>query len=138
MKGLSTRYVCSQCGRVESKWLGRCPDCGSWNSFTEEVVQKQSKSGKSQLVSDANKIEPITLQEVIVEPDFRYSTGISELDRVLGGGIMRGGTVLLGGEPGIGKSTLMLQLLGAVQGEIGIIYFGRRVSWTGKYACSTY
>ncbi len=117
MKGLSTRYVCSQCGRVESKWLGRCPDCGSWNSFTEEVVQKQSKSGKSQLVSDANKIEPITLQEVIVEPDFRYSTGISELDRVLGGGIMRGGTVLLGGEPGIGKSTLMLQLLGAVQGK---------------------
>lgn len=117
MKGLSTQYICSHCGRAESKWLGRCPDCGSWNSFVEEVVQKQSKSGKSTLVSDTNKIQPVTLEEVNIESDFRYTSGISEFDRVLGGGIMRGGTVLLGGEPGIGKSTLMLQILGSISGR---------------------
>lgn len=115
MKAPVTRYVCSQCGRVETKWLGRCPDCGSWNSFSEEVVRKSEKTGKNKLVSDTNKIQPITLQEIEIESDFRYSSGISEFDRVLGGGIMRGGTVLLGGEPGIGKSTLMLQLLGAIK-----------------------
>src|SRR3989339_794786 len=115
MKDLSTQYVCSQCGRVETKWLGRCPDCGSWNSFVEEVVKKQAKSGKSQLVSTPNKKQTVTLEEVELGKDFRYSCGISEFDRVLGGGIMRGGTVLLGGEPGIGKSTLMLQLLGAIE-----------------------
>src|SRR5690554_6014745 len=115
MKGTASHYVCSQCGRVESKWLGRCPDCGSWNSFVEEVVKKQAKSVKSQLVSDANKTQTITLSEVDITEDFRYTSGISEFDRVLGGGIMRGGTVLLGGEPGIGKSTLMLQLLGAIK-----------------------
>ncbi|MDX9938857.1 MAG: DNA repair protein RadA [Sphaerochaetaceae bacterium] len=115
MKELTTRYVCSQCGRIEVKWLGRCPDCGSWNSFTEEVVKKQGKSGKKQLVSDTNKIQTVALSEIEIGEDFRYSSGISEFDRVLGGGIMRGGTVLLGGEPGIGKSTLMLQLLGSIK-----------------------
>lgn len=115
MKDNTTQYICTQCGRVENKWLGRCPDCGSWNSFSEEVVRKTGKSGKIALVSDPNKTQPITLKEIEVESDFRYSSGISEFDRVLGGGIMRGGTVLLGGEPGIGKSTLMLQLLGAIK-----------------------
>jgi DNA repair protein RadA/Sms len=110
MKDNTTQYICTQCGRVENKWLGRCPDCGSWNSFSEEVVRKTGKSGKIALVSDPNKTQPITLKEIEVESDFRYSSGISEFDRVLGGGIMRGGTVLLGGEPGIGKSTLKLQL----------------------------
>ena len=114
MKGTATQYICAQCGRAESKWLGRCPDCGSWNSFVEEVVKKPPKSGKSGIVSDPNKVYPVTLKEVIVEEDFRYTSGISEFDRVLGGGIMRGGTVLLGGEPSISKATLMLQLLGAI------------------------
>lgn len=114
MKDLTTRYVCSQCGRIEVKWLGRCPDCGSWNSFTEEVVKKQAKTVNTQLVSDANKKQTVSLSEIEIGEDFRYSSGISEFDRVLGGGIMRGGTVLLGGEPGIGKSTLMLQLLGSI------------------------
>ena len=115
MKDTTTQYVCSQCGRIETKWLGRCPDCGSWNSFSEEIVKKASKSKKAQLVSDTNKIQTLTLKEIEIDQDFRYSCGISEFDRVLGGGIMRGGTVLLGGEPGIGKSTLMLQLLGSIK-----------------------
>jgi len=111
VKELITRYNCSQCGRIESKWLGRCPDCGAWNSFTEEVVKKPSKADKSKLVSNPNNIQVVPLKAVKTGPDFRMSTGISELDRVLGGGTMQGGSILLGGEPGIGKSTLMLQML---------------------------
>jgi DNA repair protein RadA/Sms len=113
MKELTTRFACTSCGRIETKWLGRCPDCGSWNSFVEEVVKKTEKSAKAQLVSDTNKQQTISLSKVTVAPDVRLSTGISELDRVLGGGAMRGSTILLGGEPGIGKSTLMLQMLAA-------------------------
>ena len=108
MKEKAVHYVCSQCGRVETKWLGRCPDCGSWNTFEEEAVRTAS-DGKRAVISTATK--PVSLDEVEVDPLFRYETGISELDRVLGGGVMRGSSILLGGEPGIGKSTLMLQVL---------------------------
>jgi DNA repair protein RadA/Sms len=113
MKNLETRYVCSECGRIENKWLGRCPDCGSWNSFIQEEVKK----GKSKLVRDANKQQIHTLSEVKIEPSFRYNSGISEFDRVLGGSLTKGATALLGGEPGIGKSTLMLQVLGSIKNK---------------------
>ncbi|MFA6688030.1 MAG: DNA repair protein RadA [Sphaerochaetaceae bacterium] len=120
MKELVARFVCSQCGRVESKWLGRCPDCGSWNSFTEEVVRQSSrKSGKGSPSATGgveNVQKPRSLSSVVVEPEFRFKTGITELDRVLGGGVMRGSAILLGGEPGIGKSTLMLQVLATCGG----------------------
>ncbi len=108
VKEKDVHYVCSQCGRIETKWLGRCPDCGSWNTFEEEAV-KSSSDGKRAVISTATK--PISLKDVEIDPLFRYETGISELDRVLGGGVMRGSSILLGGEPGIGKSTLMLQVL---------------------------
>jgi len=108
VKQKDVQYVCSQCGRIETKWLGRCPDCGSWNTFEEEAVQKPS-DGKRAVISTSTK--PVSLEEVEIDPFFRYETGISELDRVLGGGVMRGSSILLGGEPGIGKSTLMLQVL---------------------------
>ncbi|MGH0054494.1 MAG: DNA repair protein RadA [Sphaerochaetaceae bacterium] len=108
MKEKGVQFVCSQCGRIETKWLGRCPDCGSWNTFEEEAVSKPS-DGKHAIISTATK--PVSLEEVVVDPLFRYETGIGELDRVLGGGVMRGSSILLGGEPGIGKSTLMLQVL---------------------------
>ncbi len=113
MKNLETRYVCSECGRTETKWLGRCPDCGSWNSFIQEEVKK----GKSKLVRDANKHQVHALSEVKIEPSFRYNSGISEFDRVLGGSLTKGATALLGGEPGIGKSTLMLQVLGSIKNK---------------------
>jgi len=83
VKDKAVHYVCSQCGRVETKWLGRCPDCGSWNTFEEEAVRKTS-DGKRAVISTATK--PVSLDEVEVDPLFRYETGISELDRVLGGG----------------------------------------------------
>jgi DNA repair protein RadA/Sms len=117
VKELTTRFNCAQCGRVENKWLGRCPDCGAWNSFQEEVVQKTTKTDKTKLVSTPNKIQPIALSKVVNSPDFRQTTGISELDRILGGGTMQGGSILLGGEPGIGKSTLMLQMLAGIKSK---------------------
>jgi DNA repair protein RadA/Sms len=119
MKGKEIQYVCSQCGRIETKWLGRCPDCGSWNSFEEEVA-KVEPTGKRAVISTEEK--PITLDEVTVDPLFRFETGISELDRVLGGGVMKGSSVLLGGEPGIGKSTLMLQVLAECSKERSVLY----------------
>ena len=102
-----TVFTCSSCGHEEGKWLGRCPSCGSWNSFEEQKVTSGRKTAK------AEKKHPkaVRLAEIDSTKEYRITTGIDELDRVLGGGIMKGGTVLLGGEPGIGKSTLMLQLL---------------------------
>ncbi|MGI6433140.1 MAG: DNA repair protein RadA [Sphaerochaetaceae bacterium] len=117
MKEGTLQYICNECGRVESKWLGRCPDCGVWNSFSEEIVAKAPKGGKKQLVSDLNKVQPVKMNEVALTKDFQYSSGIYEFDRVLGGGINAEGAVLLGGEPGIGKSTLMLQILGSIKNK---------------------
>ncbi len=121
MKDKSLQFVCTQCGRIESKWMGRCPDCGSWNSFEEENVQiPQSKPGKTAQISTETK--PVSLEDIQVEPGFRYESGISELDRVLGGGVMRGSSILLGGEPGIGKSTLMLQMIEKCSKERTVLY----------------
>jgi len=119
MKGKEIQYVCSQCGRSESKWLGRCPDCGSWNTFEEELA-KVEVTGKRAVISTEER--PITLDAVRVDPLFRFETGISELDRVLGGGVMRGSSILLGGEPGIGKSTLMLQVLAECSKGRSVLY----------------
>jgi len=121
VKEKALQFVCTQCGRTESKWLGRCPDCGSWNSFEEELVQiQQGKPGKTAQISLETK--PVSLEDIQVEPGFRYESGISELDRVLGGGVMRGSSILLGGEPGIGKSTLMLQMIEKCSLERSVLY----------------
>ncbi len=112
MKGKGTlRYVCSECGHTQTKWLGLCPSCGAWNSFVEENIVPEVK-GPARKTAPSTMKKPVALSEVVVSEGFRFDTGISELDRVLGGGVMRGSSVLLGGEPGIGKSTLMLQVLG--------------------------
>ena len=112
------QFVCSSCGRTESKWLGRCPDCGSWNSFEEELIIAATK-GAQPLSTDE---EPVSLEDVVLDPQIRYASGISELDRVLGGGVMKGSSVLIGGDPGIGKSTLMLQLLQSAQSDATVLY----------------
>jgi len=117
-KGSDLEYVCSACGRVEAKWLGRCPDCGSWNTFEEELVVAPTK-GAQPLSSDQ---EPVSLEDIQLDPQIRTASGISELDRVLGGGVMKGSTILIGGEPGIGKSTLMLQLLQSAQSSSTVLY----------------
>jgi DNA repair protein RadA/Sms len=90
-------YICQQCGYKTTKWLGRCPNCGTWNSFTESQMT-------------GIKVLPEVINSVVVDYQPRLSTGIGELDRVLGGGIVNGSLILLGGAPGIGKSTLILQV----------------------------
>ena len=115
-------FTCGQCGHEEARWLGRCPDCGAWNSFTEEVV-KSVAAARGGTASPARRRRGATaagaaavrpLSEFSSSADERFSSGIPELDRVLGGGIVPGSLVLVGGEPGIGKSTLLLQVLDAV------------------------
>lgn len=120
-KSAATQFVCTACGRVETKWLGRCPSCGAWNSFEEEKVPVESSSPAMQAVPvlDA-KLK--SLAEVSVDKSVRFESGLSELDRVLGGGVMRPSSVLVGGEPGIGKSTIMLQLAAACHGAGPVLY----------------
>lgn len=99
-----SRFVCSVCGYESGKWLGKCPGCSSWNTLVEESYEKKSHSRSKK------KAEAIPLNAISDQDIFRLSTGIGELDRVLGGGIVPGSVVLLGGDPGIGKSTLLLQV----------------------------
>lgn len=101
-------FFCKECGYQSSSWLGRCPECGAWNSFTEEVVQTDARSGTKRMVGDT-KSQPKLIQQVSYNESQRQTTHCEELDRVLGGGIVPGSLVLIGGEPGIGKSTLLLQ-----------------------------
>ncbi|MCM1578799.1 MAG: DNA repair protein RadA, partial [Ruminococcus sp.] len=128
---LKTVYICSSCGYESSKWNGRCPSCKEWNTFEEEVIDVSpaaKTAGKSARASGAElsalscseKIK--TLAEITAEDEIRYSTGTGELDRVLGGGLVKGSLVLLGGEPGIGKSTLLLQICSYFGREHSILY----------------
>ncbi len=102
-------FVCQNCGAQSPKWMGKCTSCGSWNSFQEEVIQSNvGKSSSSASVVSATK--PVVLGQIKTEKLDRIQTGIQELDQVVGGGIVPGSVILLGGEPGIGKSTLLLQV----------------------------
>ena len=103
-----TVFVCNECGYESAKWMGKCPACNSWNSFYEQKVVETKNKGVSQ--SDGKLAIPQTLNSYEAKETIRTHTGFQELDRVLGGGLVKGSLVLLGGEPGIGKSTLILQL----------------------------
>ena len=101
-----TVYVCSNCGADSPKWIGKCPSCGEWNTYVEEIVVKEPV-GKRALygVSDGGKVRPVLLRDITSEEETRVDLGDRELNRVLGGGLVKGSLVLIGGEPGIGKST---------------------------------
>lgn len=120
-KGSKTVFVCSNCGNESSKWLGKCPACGEWNSFYEEKVV-DTKSSNNSLRSSSSSAEVIKLKTVETNKFERYPTGYGELDRVLGGGLVQGSLVLIGGEPGIGKSTLILQICDKVKVDGPILY----------------
>ena len=112
-----TVFVCSNCGYESAKWLGKCPACNEWNSFYEEKVVNTSTTAGGKSSASREKSIPRKLKEVEGIEATRTSTGIGELDRVLGGGLVKGSLVLVGGEPGIGKSTLILQLCDRVRGD---------------------
>ena len=111
-------FVCSECGAESSKWNGKCPSCGAWNTL-EETVPVTVVAGKS---APVGSFKYSRISEISYEDETRYDTGISELDRVLGGGLVKGSLVLIGGDPGIGKSTLLLQICGFMGEEHTILY----------------
>ncbi len=106
-KTKSSAFFCKECGYESAKWSGQCPACKEWNTFVEEPVVKDA-NGRKKVMQQAAET-PVTLSEISIEKEDRMSTGIGELDRVLGGGIIKGSLVLVGGDPGIGKSTLLIQ-----------------------------
>lgn len=109
---LTTVYFCNSCGYESSKWMGQCPGCHSWNTFTEETVNRQAAKGRSSLSSavSSESGKPVSLSGIELNDEDKIDTHIEELNRVLGGGIVRGSLTLVGGDPGIGKSTLLLQV----------------------------
>ena len=121
MAKAKTAYVCTDCGAEHPKWQGSCAECGAWNTLSEFVVQPAKvaaaggarNSGYAGKAAGAAKVTALT--EVATATESRTLTGIGELDRVLGGGLVDGSVVLIGGDPGIGKSTLLLQMLGQMR-----------------------
>jgi len=112
----STHYICQTCGYQSPKWLGRCPDCGEWNSLVEERIESISPTpGTGAKVP--YRSEPVPITEIKVKENVRLSCTIKEFDRVLGGGVVPGSVILIGGDPGIGKSTLLLQATGGLSGQ---------------------
>ncbi|HOK52116.1 MAG TPA: ATPase domain-containing protein, partial [Bacteroidales bacterium] len=103
-----TRFVCQNCGAESAKWIGRCPSCNEWNTYVEEVISTQPER---QVPTNAIRASQVIALASVAERDFsRIDTGVGEINRVLGGGLVLGSVILLGGEPGIGKSTLALQV----------------------------
>ena len=111
MAKIKSRYVCQECGYETAGYLGKCPECGSWGSFVEEIESKLTIS-KNNVFEFLNKEKPVLISEISIDENVRISTNIEEFDRVLGGGFVQGSIVLLAGDPGIGKSTLILQTSG--------------------------
>jgi DNA repair protein RadA/Sms len=121
MAKLHTQYVCQECGRTSVRLLGRCPSCGEWDSMVEEVIENHKEKQTNRLFLTSNS-KPIKINEISDEPEERWALGITEFARVLGGGIVPGSIVLLGGDPGIGKSTLMLQAATEISQRNPVLY----------------
>ena len=117
-----TVFVCNECGYESAKWLGKCPACGSWNTFFEQKIIENKSSSLKLNTNNGKANTPQKLNSYEAKETIRTSTGFEELDRVLGGGLVKGSLILLGGEPGIGKSTLILQLCDKVQGDGQVLY----------------
>jgi len=108
-----TIFICQQCGYNSIKWLGKCPECGQWNSLVEERIEKRTT------LREDSSTAPVKLSDITISEGFRFSTSIAELDRVLGGGVVPGALILIGGDPGIGKSTLLIQAVSGVVRNTG-------------------
>ncbi len=126
MKKISkTIFICQTCGCQTPKWMGKCPDCGEWDTFAEETQSSKPSQGSAKFSRTglSDKTKPIPIDSIEIEDEERISTGIGEFDRVLGGGLVAGTLVLIGGDPGIGKSTLMLQALyGLAERGLKVLY----------------
>jgi len=122
MPKLKTVYICSSCGYESPKWAGQCNQCDEWNSFVEDVIDKSASKAKKSSTVKLSKVGVRKLSELDHKAETRFTTGIGEFDRVLGGGIVKGSVTLLGGEPGIGKSTVTLQILDGLK-ELDSVFY---------------
>ncbi|MBC5690561.1 DNA repair protein RadA [Mediterraneibacter sp. NSJ-55] len=129
-KGSKSIFFCQNCGHEEAKWLGQCPACGEWNSFVEEKIGTGISKGSTVSARTVRDAVPVSLSKVSASDDVRIETEIRELDRVLGGGIVPGSLVLVGGDPGIGKSTLLLQVCQRLAKMKKILYISGEESQT--------
>lgn len=121
LKNKKIVYFCQECGYESTKWMGQCPGCKAWNTFVEETVSQKKSSGGAKV--QEKRQEPVMLKDINLTEDERQTCGIGELDRVLGGGIVPGSLVLVGGDPGIGKSTLLLQVCrNLAQKNVSVLY----------------
>lgn len=121
-KGKKSVFFCQECGYEAPKWMGQCPACKKWNTFVEETVTPSQGKISGLTGSGVKAAEPVTLSQVQINEEERIHTGIKELDRVLGGGIVGGSMTLVGGDPGIGKSTLLLQVCRNLAGQVQVLY----------------
>src|SRR5579883_1988894 len=129
MAKVRTKFVCQQCGGEQNKWMGKCPDCGAWNTLEETteapqsaVQQRRPAALGGSSIAQGTQI-PLILPDIKPLAQERISVGYSEMDRVLGGGLVSGSLILIGGEPGIGKSTLLLQVSGAIAKDVGPVLY---------------
>jgi len=119
MAKTKTQFVCQECGYEAPRWLGKCPSCNAWGSLVEELIEKSSGKKLGDAAAESN---PIKLSQVSFEDEERFTVGMQEFDRVLGGGVVKGSLVLVGGDPGIGKSTLLLQICNSINIDGSILY----------------
>ena len=121
MAKIKSVYICSECGYESPKWYGKCPSCGEWNTMNEEIkdTSKPAAAGRSRSTAYA---PPVAIHDISTTDEIRYQTGSKELDRVMGGGIVKGSLILLGGDPGIGKSTILLQICEHLGKKLKILY----------------
>ena len=115
-------YICKNCGYESAKWYGKCPSCNEWGTLDEETIITENKSTKKSSVGNLKNCNVLKLDDIDSSTEFRYNTGISELNRVLGGGLVKGSLVLLSGDPGIGKSTLLLQICNYLSKDLSVLY----------------
>ncbi|MFA5403646.1 MAG: DNA repair protein RadA [Ignavibacteria bacterium] len=132
---VKTKYVCQSCGYSSPRWTGKCPECGNWNTFVEEIIEtdKRKLSKTSSIKSQSAELNRIS--DIKNSGETRVKTGIEELDRVLGGGIVNGSVILIGGDPGIGKSTLMLQIADKLEGKKILYVSGEESAMQIKLRC---
>ncbi|MBE6751148.1 MAG: DNA repair protein RadA [Ruminococcaceae bacterium] len=117
-----TIYICKNCGYESAKWYGKCPSCNEWGTLDEETIVTENKMTKKVTTSSLKNCNVLKLDDIDSSTEFRYNTGISELNRVLGGGLVKGSLVLLSGDPGIGKSTLLLQICNYLSKDLSVLY----------------
>ena len=137
MAKIKSVYICNECGYESPKWYGKCPGCNQWNTMEEEIRDTAKSSTNIAVKRISGLSKPISVKEISTKDEERFDTGYSELNRVLGGGIVKGSLTLLGGDPGIGKSTILMQICRNLKDItiflIGNILESRVHTWVIRY-----